>query len=101
MLHSHFIKANFFRFSQAGYYFDFFFKKLSEVFVRNIFLYTSLFFGEKYMIEVLTKKIIVKSIYNINNLWSWNQLYYSTFFTQLLSFIFYALSILNLIYFIF
>jgi len=101
MLHSYFIKFEFFRFSQAGYYFDFFFKKLSEIFVRNIFLYTALFFGEKYMIEVFTKKIITSTIYKFNNLWSWNQLFYTTFFIQLLSFIFYGLSILNILFFLF
>lgn len=97
MLYLYFIKFEFFRFSQAGYYFDFFFKKISEIFVRNIFIYTSLFFGEKYIIEVFTKKIIVKTIYKSNNLWSWNQLYYSIFFIQLLSFIFYSLGLLNIV----
>ena len=68
MLHLYFLKFNFFRFSQAGFYVDFFFKKISEVFVRNIFLYTSQFFGEKYMIEVFTKKIVTQSIYYFNKL---------------------------------
>lgn len=68
MLYSYFIKFEFFRFSQAGYYFDFFLKKVGEFFVRNIFIYTALFFGEKYMIEVFTKKIIVNTIFKFNNL---------------------------------
>lgn len=68
MLYSYFVKFEFFRFSQAGYYFDFFFKKISEFFVRNIFVYSALFFGEKYMIEVFTKKIITSVIFNVNNL---------------------------------
>ena len=42
---------------------DFFFKKLCEVFVKNVFIYTALFFGEKYFIEVLTKKIIDRYIF--------------------------------------
>jgi hypothetical protein len=41
-------------------------KKLSEVFVRNVFVYAAQFVGEKYMIEVLTKKIVDKSIFVVN-----------------------------------
>ena len=33
--------------AQSGFYFDFFFKKFIDVFVRNFFIYTALFFGEK------------------------------------------------------
>jgi len=50
--------------AQSGFYFDFFLKKLSEVFIRNIFIYAALFFGEKYLIEQLTKKIIHNFIFN-------------------------------------
>jgi len=49
---------------QSGFYIDFFLKKICEVFVKNIFIYSSQFFGEKYIIEVLTKKIIDKYIFN-------------------------------------
>jgi len=54
--------------AQSGFYVDFFLKKLAEVFIRNVFVYASLFFGEKYMIEVLTKKVIDKVIFNTNKL---------------------------------
>jgi hypothetical protein len=47
---------------QSGFYIDFFLKKICEVFIKNIFIYSSQFFGEKYIIEVLTKKIIDKYI---------------------------------------
>jgi hypothetical protein len=57
MLYSFFFSFEFFRFCQSGCYLDFFYKKCSEVFVRNIFIYSAQFFGEKYMIEVFTKKI--------------------------------------------
>jgi hypothetical protein len=52
--------------AQSGLYFDFIFKKLGEVFVRNVFIYSALFFGEKYMIEHLTKKTVDSFIYNSN-----------------------------------
>jgi hypothetical protein len=66
MLNNPFISFKFYRFVQSGCYFDFFYKKLSEVFVRNVFVYASQFVGEKYMIEVLTKKIVDQSIFYVN-----------------------------------
>jgi hypothetical protein len=41
----------FHRFCQSGLYFDYFFKKITEVFIRNFLIYTAQFFGEKFMIE--------------------------------------------------
>lgn len=87
----------FFRFIQSGLYVDFFFKKISEIFVRNIFIYTSHYFGEKYMIEYLTKKIIDSSIFNTNRLLGLTELFYSYYFIQLISIFFYLLTVLNLI----
>ena len=52
--------------AQSGFYVDFFFKKTADVFVRNVFIYMSLFFGEKYMIEQLTKKTIDSFVFNSN-----------------------------------
>ena len=54
--------------AQSGFYIDFFLKKLSEIFIRNVFIYAALFFGEKYMIEHLTKKIVDNFIFNSNKL---------------------------------
>lgn len=66
MLYNFFITFKFHRFCQSGCYFDFFYKKFSEVFIRNVFVYAAQFVGEKYMIEVLTKKIVDKGIYTVN-----------------------------------
>lgn len=101
MLKNFFISFKFHRFCQSGFYFDFFYKKFSEVFVRNVFVYAAQFFGEKYMIEVLTKKVIDKLIFNTNKLIGWNKLFYSWFFIQFLSFIFYLFCFFNFIYFFF
>lgn len=100
MLSFFFLKFTYFRFFQAGFYFDFFFKKLSELFVRNIFIYTSQFFGEKYMIEFFTKKIITNYIYNFINNFNLNNLFFVTFLYQILIFLFYILSIFNIIFII-
>ena len=101
MLYNFFITFKFHRFCQSGCYFDFFYKKLTDVFVRNVFIYTSQFFAEKYMIEVLTKKIIDKSIFNINKIIGFTKLNFFTFFLQTVYIFFYSLSFFNLIFILF
>jgi|HigsolmetaAR201D_1030396.scaffolds.fasta_scaffold01002_25 hypothetical protein len=101
MLYNFFITFKFHRFCQSGCYFDFFYKKLTDVFVRNVFVYTSQFFAEKYMIEVLTKKIIDKSIFNINKIIGFTKLNFFTFFLQTVYVFFYSLSLFNLFFIIF
>lgn len=43
---------------QSGCYIDYIIKKIAEIFVRNVFIYSALFFGEKYLIEFISKKTI-------------------------------------------
>lgn len=91
MLKSFFFSFNFHRFSQSGYYLDFFFKKISEVFVKNIFIFASQFLGEKYLIEELTKKIFDRTLWRLNKYFGLTKLFYSLFFVQIISFFFYLL----------
>ena len=100
MLYNFFITFKFHRFCQSGCYFDFFFKKFSEVFIRNVFVYSSQFLGEKYMIEILTKKIIDKTIFNFNKFIGWNNLKYFNFFFNFLIILFYFIAFFNLMYFL-
>lgn len=94
------VKFSFFRCLQSGLYLDFIIKKLIEKNVKNLFIYTAQFLGEKYMIEFLTKKIIDSSIFNYNKLFQLNNLFYSYYFIQILSIIFYTYSVLNILYLI-
>lgn len=94
------VNFSFFRFIQSGLYLDFFFKKLIEIFIKNIFIYSSQFLGEKYMIEYLTKKIIDSSVFNINKLINLTELFYSYYFIQLTYLFFYFLTIFNVIFLI-
>ena len=55
MLRLNIICFEFYRFIQSGFYVDFIIKQFCEIFVRNFFIYTPLFFGEKFFIEYLTK----------------------------------------------
>ena len=81
--------------AQSGFYFDFIFKKLGEVFVRNVFIYSALFFGEKFLIEFLTKKLLTKVLDNTNKIVGWSILNQKLFFVQMLIVIFYTLFIVN------
>ena len=82
--------------AQSGFYIDFFLKKLVDVFIRNVFIYAALFFGEKYMIEYLTKKVVDSFIYNSNKFVGWTTLNYMWFFYITLSIVLYMLLLLNL-----
>jgi len=101
VLSSIIIKFSFFRFIQSGLYIDYILKKFIEVFVKNVFVYSALFLGEKYMIELLTKKVIDSSLFNTNRLVGITELFYSFYFIQLLSTFFYVLTLCNLLFLIF
>ena len=83
MLKSGIFSFNFLRFVQSGLYIDFFLKKIIEIFVRNFLIYSAIFFGEKYIIEILTKKIIDNTIFSLNKNLSLLDLLYSYYFIQL------------------
>jgi len=82
--------------AQSGFFVDFLFKKIADVFVRNVFIYGAMFFGEKYFIEVLTKKTIDFFVFNTNKVYGFEKLDYSTFFVQIISFLFYTLFLINI-----
>lgn len=88
MLKNNLIKFKFFKFVQSGFYIDFIVKKISEMFIRNIFIYSSIFFGEKFMIEYLTKKTIDSFIFNSNRFNLLN-LIESKYFLQIISAVIY------------
>lgn len=82
--------------AQSGFYFDFIFKKLGEVFIRNVFIFAALFFGEKYMIEFLTKKVIDNFVFNSNKFFGWTYLNFMWFFYISVVLVLYFLVFLNL-----
>ena len=99
MLNCSGITFYFYRFSQNGMYIDFFMKKLVEIFVRNIFVYTSIFFGEKYIIEYYTKKIIEQYVFTMIQKFNFFIFYYFYFFIYNLFIFFFFFSIFNLFIF--
>jgi len=84
--------------AQSGFYIDFFLKKSVDVFIRNVFIYASLFFGEKYMIEYLTKKVIENLLFNLNKFFGITVLNYMWFFFISLLVVFYSLCLISLFY---
>lgn len=88
MLKNKLIQFKFFRFVQSGFYIDFIIKKISEMLIRNVFIYSAIFFGEKFMIEYLTKKTIDSFLFNSNKFNLLN-LIESKYFIQIITFILY------------
>jgi len=88
MLKNKLITFKFFKFIQSGLYLDFILKNISEIFIRNVFIYSAIFFGEKYMIEYLTKKTIDSFIFN-NNRYNYSTLFESKYFLQIITIILY------------
>lgn len=88
MLKNKLITFKFFRFIQSGLYLDFILKNISEIFIRNVFIYSAIFFGEKYMIEYLTKKTIDSFVFNSNR-YNYSALFESKYFLQIITIIFY------------
>jgi hypothetical protein len=84
--------------AQSGFYFDFIFKKLGEIFIRNVFVFAALFLGEKYMIEHLTKKIVDNFIFNSNKFLGLTFLNFMLFFYLILIVVLYLLVLINLFY---
>jgi hypothetical protein len=93
MLFFYFFKQSFIVFFQSGFYLDFFLKKISEIFIKNIFIYSSLFFGEKYFIEVLTKKIIDNFIFLKNKKTFLTYQTYTNFFNIFVLFIIFLINL--------
>jgi hypothetical protein len=89
-------KTKWFGKAQSGFYVDFFLKKLSDLFIRNVFIFSAMFFGEKYMIEKITRKIVDSFLFKSNKFLGFSVLNYRFFIYNLLIFIIYILIFLNL-----
>ena len=100
MLYLYFLSLKFTKFCQSGMYFDFFLKKLSEIIVRNLYVYSAQFFGEKYIIETFTKKIFNNILFFINLTTGLTQLSFISFFFFIVLFIFVSIIFLNIFYFL-
>ena len=98
MLHSFILKKNFIRAVKSGFYMDFFYKKTCEVFVRNALICASYIFGEKYMVEFLTKLSVDKVIVSFLNMQDATQAEKSKLFFQVLVSFMYFITFLFVLY---
>ena len=78
---------------QSGMYLDYIVKKLGEILVKNLLCSTSIFFGEKFIVEFLSKKTIDRGV-NFLNLWVLNRGYELSNFYNGLVFFFMGLVLL-------
>jgi hypothetical protein len=98
MLYCFFLAFKFARYIQSGLYIDYIFKKISEIFVKNFFICSAIIFGEKFIIEFITKKII-DNYTLLTNIKLFDKTYFfTTFFSQVLIFFLYAVSLFEIIY---
>ena len=88
MLKNKLITFKFFKFILSCLFLVFILKNICEIFIRNVFIYSAIFFGEKYMIEYLTKKTIDSFIFN-NNRYNYSTLFESKYFLQIITIILY------------
>ena len=77
---------------------DFFYKKSCEVFVRNALICASYIFGEKYMVEFVTKLSIDKVIVSFLNMQDSTQAEKSKLFFQVLVSFMYLVALLFTLY---
>lgn len=70
---------------------------MADRIVRNIFVHSAMFFGEKYMIEIITKKTIDNFVFISNKVYGFEKLDYSTFYVFAIVFLFYGLFIINIL----
>jgi hypothetical protein len=78
---------------QSGMYFDYVIKKIAEIFVRNVFIYSATFFGEKFIIEFISKKTMdnLTSFFNLiflNRNYTYSLFYNNLIITLLFCFLF-------------
>jgi len=101
VLHSFIFTKKFIRAVKSGFYMDFVYKKMCEVFVRNFLICASYIFGEKYMIEFMTKLTADKVITAFNIFQDYSQAERTKVFFQALSTVLYLIAFLCGVYLIY
>lgn len=92
------ITHKFITFVQSGMYLDYIIKKLSEIFVKNVLIFGSSFFGEKFLVEFISRKTFDKLTSNLS-LWIINRSYEtSSFFHLFVCFLIFCLLFLELVF---
>ena len=80
-------------FFKSSFYFDFLIKKISESFVRNVSVYTAIFFCEKFIVEFLTKVVAERYTRSLVNRVSGFNFFFESLACQFLLVTFYFLAL--------
>ena len=96
MLHLYLLKWDLIKFIQLGYNIDYIVKNSAIRLVSRVLIFMGFIFGEKYIVEYITKKSIDGFIFNNNRFIGLNSLAYSYYFIQILTSFIYLLVISNL-----
>jgi len=51
---------------QSGMYLDYVVKKLAEIFVKNFLVLGAVFFGEKFIVEFLSRRVFEKFVTKVS-----------------------------------
>jgi hypothetical protein len=100
MLFNPFLNFNFLNFFKSGFYIDYFIKKVIELIIKNILIFSSLFFGEKFFIEFLTKKSVDNIIINLNKT-KFSSFFINYFFFFIVFFFFYSIFFIEIFFLLF
>lgn len=79
-------------------YLDYIVKKIAETFTKNVLIYGSTFFGEKFLVEFISRKSLDKITSNLS-LWIVNRSYEtSTLFHLIVCFLIFSLLFVELVF---
>jgi hypothetical protein len=87
MLYLFTLSRRFINFMQSGCYVDYIIKKITETLVKNVFIYAALFFGEKFVIEFISKKSVDSAVLFVKTKVFNRQYHAETFYRNIIMFI--------------
>lgn len=100
MLKVFFFQRRIINFFKSGLYLDYFFKKIVESLVKNVGIYTSIFFCEKFIIEYFTKTFLKRVFYILKDLLVYRGFGAGSLLGQAIVFVSYIVIIFSLSFFL-
>jgi len=100
MLFNPLFNFRFLNFFKSGFYIDYIIKKAVEAVVKHLFIFSSFFFAEKYLIEFLTKKSVDNLMLKLNS-FAIEEFNFNTFFSLFIFFFLYTFFFLEVFFLFF
>lgn len=100
MLFNPLFNFRFLNFFKSGFYIDYTVKKAVEIIVKNLFIFSSFFFAEKYLIEFLTKKSVDNVMLKLNS-FALEDFSFNSFFSLFIIFFLYSFFFLEVFFLFF